>query len=228
MLFNILKPIRLINPITRNLVYRPKKPRDLFQKSLAPEDYEIDPLPPMKTHRPRRPEWSDPNVIWPPIIPAATKLIGKSLLKELELEERDKFKLLKPFSVPDIRSGDIIKFHYLHSLSEGKGNEFVGLCLGVSKMKSLHANFWVIVRVAGEPTLFNIKVHSPFVANLEIAHRGSGNHNAKLFSLLNKMKLNSKFNTPIIKGVPKAREGEVKLEAKKAKSQSVIYDKIEI
>ena len=228
MLANALKSCSLVSSVTRGLVYLPKKRRDMFQKSLAPEDYEMDPLPPLKHHKPRRPEWSDPNVVWPPVLPAATKLKGKSLLKELEFEERDKLSLLKPYTIPDFRSGDIIKFHYLHSLSEGKGNEFNGLCLGVSKRNSLHANFWVIVRVTGEPTIFNIKLHSPFLAKLEIVHRGSGNHRAKLFSMVDKMKRNSKFNTPLIKGVSKARKGEVKVEIEKPENESVIYDKIEI
>lgn len=228
MISNILKSCKLINPISRSLVYRTKRPRHLFEKSLAPEDYEINPLPPAKGSKPRRPEWADPNVIWPPVIPAANKLKGKDLLHQIEHEEKEKLMLVKPYTIPDFRSGDVIKFHYLHSLSEGKGNEFTGLCLGVAKRESLHANFWVIVRVSGSPTLFNVKLHSPFLANLEIVQRGSGNHNSKLFSYLKTMKANNKFNMPMIKGEPKARKGEMKIVAKKITTQSVKYDKIDM
>ena len=226
MISHILKSHKLLTPVSRSVVYLPKKPRRLFEKSLPAEDYEINPLPPAKHYKPRLPQWSDPNVVWPPVIPAATRLKGKALLLELEQEEKSKFTLLKPYTVPDFRSGDIIKFHYLHSISEGKGNEFTGLCMGLTRKNSLHASFWVMVRVAGLSTLFNVKLNSPFLAHLEILKRGSGNHKSKLFYMIKNLKASNKFTTPIIKGQPKARRGEMKIPSKKPNSTAVIYDPV--
>lgn len=44
-----------------------------------------------------------------------------------EEEELEKLKMLKNFEYPDFSVGDIVKFHYLHSLSEGRGNTYTGL-----------------------------------------------------------------------------------------------------
>lgn len=47
------------------------------------------------------------------------------------LEEKQKAEILKPFSYPEIKTGDVVKFHYLHSISEGGGNEYTGIVLNV-------------------------------------------------------------------------------------------------
>lgn len=36
-------------------------------------------------------------------------------------------KLLKPFNYSKVKTGDTVKFHYLHSISEGKGGFYEGL-----------------------------------------------------------------------------------------------------
>lgn len=35
-----------------------------------------------------------------------------------------RMKQLKSFRYPDFRTGDVIEFHNLHSLSEGRGNTY--------------------------------------------------------------------------------------------------------
>ena len=59
---------------------------------------------------PRRPEWDDPNVIWPPYIPPPTKTKGIGLINEIEQEEKKKLEIMKTFDYPDFRSGDVVKY----------------------------------------------------------------------------------------------------------------------
>jgi ribosomal protein L19 len=49
------------------------------------------------------------------------------VIKQLEEEDFEKLKMLKNFEYPDFNVGDVVKFHYLHSLSEGRGNTYTGL-----------------------------------------------------------------------------------------------------
>ena len=74
----------------------------------------------------------------------------------------------------------LIRFHYLHSLSEGKGNLYTGLCIGVKKRKSLHCTVMVLCRVAGARTFFSLKMNSPFLVYFKIVKKGSGNLKVQL------------------------------------------------
>ena len=210
----------------KTVVYLPRRKRGIFDKTMSFADYQPNPLPPSENRKPRLPQWDDPDVVWPPLIPKATKLRGKALLRQIEDEEKEKFQLLKPYNVPEIRSGDIIKFHYLHSISEGGGNEYTGLCIGVAQPNSLNANFWVLMKVAGQTTMMNVKLHSPFLVKLELLKKGSGNHNKKLFYLTRNMKQNAKFLTPMIKNKIKPRKGEKKKNYGKVIDNTVVMDKI--
>jgi len=42
----------------------------------------------------------------------------------------EKIKLSRNYDLGDFRAGDLIEFHFLHSMSEGKGNLIKGVCLG--------------------------------------------------------------------------------------------------
>lgn len=67
------------------------------------------------------------NYIWPPLTPRTVSKNHKEVIKMLEVEELAKLKLLKNFEYPEFNVGDVVSFHYLHSLSEGRGNKFTGL-----------------------------------------------------------------------------------------------------
>jgi ribosomal protein L19 len=146
----------------------------------------------------------------------------------MELEEEDKtlLQMGKAFTIPDIRSGDVVKFHYLHSLSEGNGNSITGLCVGMSRAKSLQANMTVLFNFAGVPVRMKVKLNSPFLADLQLVSRGSGNLKYKL-AYIWKMKRNTIPIAPIIKKSVARRENDkVKTKTEK-KNKNVIVDKID-
>lgn len=75
-----------------------------------------NPFPPKSTQKPRQAAWDDPNVIWPPVIPAPTRLTGKALLKQIEKEEHSRLKNLKTFQFPTFKAGDVVKYFNLDSI----------------------------------------------------------------------------------------------------------------
>jgi ribosomal protein L19 len=50
-------------------------------------------------------------------------------MSKLENEEVEKLKMLKNFEYPDFNVGDVVRFHYLHSISEGRGNTYTGIVI---------------------------------------------------------------------------------------------------
>lgn len=133
-------------------------------------------MPPKSNQKPRQAAWDDPNIIWPPVIPPATKLTGRGLIRELEQEEIKRLEIVRGEKVPEFRAGDVLKFHYLHSVSEGKGNEFVGVVAGRHKKRSLSGMVTILLRAAGVRTLFKIKQYSPFFVKVRLFAKS----NAKL------------------------------------------------
>lgn len=68
-------------------------------------------------------------------------------------------------------SSKLTRFHYLHSISEGKGNEFKGVVVGRDRKRSLTGAISVLLRVAGVRTFFKIKQFSPFFLKTRVAAR---------------------------------------------------------
>ena len=64
--------------------------------------------------------------------------------------------LMKNFEFEDYRVGDVVKFHYLNSLSEGKGNLITGIIIKTKKNNSYNGRIKVLARVAGERVLFDL------------------------------------------------------------------------
>jgi len=52
---------------------------------------------------------------------------GKTLLNLLDKEEKDRIEASRKWKVPDYRSGDVVKFTILQSVSEGQSKDFSGL-----------------------------------------------------------------------------------------------------
>lgn len=77
-------------------------------------------------------------------------------------------KAKKTFDFPDFRPGDVIKFHYLHSMSEGNGNTITGVCIGVKDRDSLNGSFLVVFNLAGIPVKMRIKLYSPLLTEFEL------------------------------------------------------------
>lgn len=69
-----------------------------------------NPFPPKSNQKPRQAGWTDPNVIWPPVVPAPTKEKGRHLIRELQKEEMKKMEIVRGEKLPEFRSGDVLKW----------------------------------------------------------------------------------------------------------------------
>lgn len=176
--------------------------------------------------KPRLPQWDDPNVIWPPVLEPAIKYKNpKNLINDLNSEEKKKYKKMKNFEFPDYRTGDLVKFHYLHSLSEGKGNTYTGVIIGKWRCKGLGASFLVVFHFCGEPVRMKIFENSPFLVHFEIWKRGTGNFRKKCYYVWENMESHHTFNQPMLKKKMLSRSSDKKKKSSgKRTGSSVIYD----
>jgi len=173
--------------------------RRLFDKTNYVENY----VPPEKYHRSRKPrleQWDDPNVHWPLLLPAPTKRTWQHLISEIEQEERRKIVCKRSFLIPDFRSGDVVQFHFVRTISEGKGNTYTGVIIGRSQPNSLAAGFKVIFRFCGVEVLLNVKQHSPMLQDFKLVAKGRGQIRNKLYYLWTKRTLTADdCKKPIVK-----------------------------
>jgi ribosomal protein L19 len=79
--------------------------------------------------RKRQSKWTDLDTIWPPLTPRTISKKHKGVVSQSEADEFERLKMLKNFEYPDFNIGDVVKFHYLHSLSEGRGNTYTGIVI---------------------------------------------------------------------------------------------------
>lgn len=115
--------------------------------------------------------------------------------------------------------------HYLHSISEGKGNNYTGLCVFIKKKNSLHSRIDLLTRVAGFRVLLKIKRYSPYLAKFSLNKRGAGNLNKKLYYVFETNKENKTFTTPITNKSRKRRINDPRTNLlKKSKKSKVILD----
>ena len=163
-----------------SIVYRYIPKRSPFDKTGFIDDYVPRPNKYPKSRKPRLTQWDDPSVTWPHLIPRSTKDEGKALIKSLERREKLFIERSRNFSIPDFRAGDVVQFKYLHSISEGRGNYYTGICIGRSRKNEIDATFKVVFRFGGVEVVMNVKQNSPFLSDFKLVARGSGNHRSKL------------------------------------------------
>ena len=65
-------------------------------------------------------QWDNPVFNWPPKMPRPTMHVGKTLLGHLDSDERKRIEADRPYTMPDYRTGDVMKVTMFNSLSEGK------------------------------------------------------------------------------------------------------------
>lgn len=198
--------------------------RRLTQQSLAPVVYRYTPqrhpldrtdyVPyyverPNMYHRDRKPrlsQWDDPAVQWPKLLPQATKETGRQLMLELEQEQIEKIRYKRNFELPKIKAGDVVNFTMLHSLSEQKGNNYTGLCIGTKRMNSLNATFRALIRYCGCMVEMDIKVYSPLLSDLKLVAKGSPAHQKRKMYWLADLELTKEqLQSPIVKNSKKRK-----------------------
>ena len=125
----------------KKIVYRYIPKRSPFDQTSYIDEYIPRPNSYPPTRKPRLAQWTDEKVIWPVLLPKPTKLVGNSLIQEVEKSQKINIERARPFIVPEFTSGDVIRFTFYHSLSEKKSNTYTGICLSRKLKKSLC--FWL-------------------------------------------------------------------------------------
>jgi len=125
------------------------------------------------------------------------------------MEEKQKIERLRPYKLPDFRSGDVIEFQMNHSLSEGKSNTYTGIVIGRTRRNSLQGAFQVVMRFCGVEVYMNAKQFSPMMANFRLVARGAGNLRSKLNYLRHLRLSKEELSRPIIKRTMKKRKEDV-------------------
>jgi hypothetical protein len=139
----------LIHLPLKNIVYRYLPRRSPFDQTSYIDDFIPRPNQFPKTRKPKLTQWTDPKVVWPVLLPKPTKLNGNALIHEIEKEEKVKIERLRPFILPNFKSGDVIQFTFYHSLSEKKSNTYTGICISRKMRNSLMGSFKVLFRFCG-------------------------------------------------------------------------------
>jgi len=125
---------------------------------------------------------------------------GKTLIKEIEREEKEKIEQDRPWKVPNYRSGDLVEVAMFQSLSEGKFSKYKGVILGQEKRKSLSKGFHLMMNVDDVNALQKIKVYSPLIAKVDIVKYGSNKNRNWLNQLASEDTPKQTLLEPVIKG----------------------------
>lgn len=133
-----------------------------------------------RSKKPKLEQWENPAFDWPPKFPRPTMHKGKTLLDELDREERDKIRKERKFAIPDFRSGDVLKVTMIGSVSENKEKEFTGLCISKSAPNNLRARCKINMCLEQVNTTLDLSLYSPHIKNLEILKYGSNKLRKKL------------------------------------------------
>lgn len=69
----------------------------------------------LKQRKAKLDQWENPEFDWPPKLPRPTMHSGKTLLSQLDREEKLKIIKNRNFEIPDFRTGDVVEFNVLSS-----------------------------------------------------------------------------------------------------------------
>lgn len=207
--------------------YTPK--RSVFDKTTYNEDWIPRQTLYSKHRKPRQPEWDDPKVVFPKLIPALHKPCSyKHYVKTvIEEEEREKAMRSKEYLLGDVRPGDIVDITYQETFENDQTVTYRGLVLSFKRRNSWSAALELGIRFGGMSLKCIYLIHSPKVKKIELISRGSGCFRGSLkdgWKKLNKQQL----TTPLIrKRVMKPRQqGRKKKTVAKKQATSIKYDEI--
>lgn len=106
--------------------------------------------------------------------------VGKTLITQLETEEKMKIIKTKPFKIPDYRSGDVVKITVMNSQTEKKEDSYSGLVISKKAPNSINATVKINFSIENVNTTYGAKLFSPMVTNFEILKYGSNKLKKKL------------------------------------------------
>lgn len=112
----------------------------------------------------------------------------------------------------------MLKVTKFHSMSEGKFDEYIGVCIGKYQYNTLNAGFALSLNIENDPIMLRFKLYSPLIAKVEILRYGSNRNRAKLNYLLDPYIEKGTLLDPVAHGVGYKRRDE-KVEQAKKKSR---------
>lgn len=154
----------------------------------------------MRAKKPRLKEWEEPKFDWPPVLPRPTRHKGKTLLMDLEREEKLRIEKNRDLTIPNYRSGDVLKIQMYTSLTEKKIVEYSGVCIGKKAPNSINAACKINFSIEGCNTSYEARLFSPLMHSLEILRFGS-NHNRKKLTYIPKLDRSAgRLQEPVVHG----------------------------
>ena len=125
-------------------------------------------------------QWDNPKHNWPPKLPKPTLHKGKTLLNHIDSEERQRIQRGREFSLPNLRTGDVVELSMFQSVSSAKINTFKGLVYGRAKPNNLRSTMWFHSVADSVNFSHKVKLFSPMVARLQILRFASNKNRKKL------------------------------------------------
>ena len=91
---------------------------------------------------------------------------GQTLLNHIDSEERLKIDRSREFSMPNIRTGDVVELNMFQNLSEAKINTLKGIVFGRAKTGNLRSTLWFHANADNVNFMHKVKLYSPMVARI--------------------------------------------------------------
>lgn len=156
------------------------KKRNAFFKLGYNEHHIPNQSKPRNKRKERLSAWDEPTLNWPPKVPRPTMHVGKSLIGQLQSDEKMKILKEKPFDIPDYRTGDVVKITVMNSITEKKEDSYSGLVISKKAPNSINATCKINFSIENVNTTYAAKLYSPMITNFEIQKYGSNKLKKKL------------------------------------------------
>jgi ribosomal protein L19 len=121
-------------------------------------------------------------------------------LNELDREEKLKIKKERKWDIPDFRTGDVVKFTIVHSMSENVEKDVSGLVIGKSAPNSIRARCRINFNAEDTNIIYSRNLYAPQVKNFQILKYGSNRLRNKLNHIPTLDMSPARLQEPIIKG----------------------------
>lgn len=166
----------LCTQLLYNYVIRYTPKRSPFDKTTYNEEWIPRERLYHKSRKPRQPEWSDPNVVFPKFIPPLYKPCSfKHYIRNvIEEEEKEKAYRSKEYLLGDVRPGDIVDITFQETFESPQTVTHRGLVISFKRSKSWSAAIELAIRFGGMSLKCVYLVNSPKVKKIEMVGRGSG------------------------------------------------------
>tara|TARA_B110001450_G_scaffold14246_1_gene13399 strand:+ start:112 stop:402 length:291 start_codon:yes stop_codon:yes gene_type:complete len=93
---------------------------------------------------------------------------GKTLLNQLDREEKLKIIKDRNFDIPDFRTGDVLEFNVLASKSEKIERKLSGICYRKSAPNSIRAKATINFNAEATNISYSMSLYSPMMTSFAI------------------------------------------------------------